>query len=79
MDRNTIIPKPVDRERIQKLNQILQKYKAGGSYCLCRSERPGSWPAAGTGGNGRRNAGEKAIKTEACEGLRKIAISIEFD
>ena len=29
MERNTIFPQPVDRERIQELNQILQKYKAG--------------------------------------------------
>ena len=29
MDEKNCIPQPVDRERIQELNQILQKYKAG--------------------------------------------------
>ena len=29
MDENVIFPQPVGRERIQELNQILQKYKYG--------------------------------------------------
>ena len=43
MDQNTIFPQPVGKERIQKLNQILQKYKSGKARLDARVKSAENW------------------------------------